>query len=161
MTPYLKKQTNYLKYFRPIVKYHQLKHKLNQSEVELLFFLYSEGYFSKKDFDEFQEILPWDKKRFQKLMRRGFIEAHIATKEHRVQNSRKMYAISISGKKLVRSIYNMLEGKEIPEEGRFSAFSAPTKMTFSDKVLRNFIKIINKKRRTLDRVMRLANESED
>ena len=52
---------DYLKYWRVIRYFVKRKYGLSQAELEMLLFLRTEQYFSKDDFDEFDELLSWDK----------------------------------------------------------------------------------------------------
>ena len=61
---------DYLKYWRVIRQYIKIKYNLTQSDLDILLFLKSESYFSKDKFEEFNEILSWDKQRFEKLRQR-------------------------------------------------------------------------------------------
>lgn len=64
---------DYLKYWRVIRYFVQRKYDLSVADLEVLLFLYSERYFSKDKFDEFDELLSWDVKRFDSLLTRGWI----------------------------------------------------------------------------------------
>jgi hypothetical protein len=64
---------DYLKYWRVIRQYIKIKYNLTQSDLDILLFLKSESYFSKDKFLEFDEILSWDKQRFEKLRQQGWI----------------------------------------------------------------------------------------
>ena len=65
---------DYLKYWRVIRQYAKVKYQLNQADLDMLLFLYSEKYFDTSKFTEFNELLSWDKSRFGSLKRRGWIE---------------------------------------------------------------------------------------
>jgi len=67
--------SNYLKYWRVIRQWIKTKYGVGEVELELLLFLYSEGYFNKDKFQEFNSLLSWDKKRFSNLLRDGWIES--------------------------------------------------------------------------------------
>ncbi len=65
---------DYLKYWRVIRQYIKVKYGLTQSDLDIILFLNSEGYFDKDKFSEFDSILSWDEQRFNKLLRDGWIE---------------------------------------------------------------------------------------
>ena len=64
---------NYLKYWRVVRYYIKRKYNLTTAELEVLLFLKTEGRFSRDDFDTFNEVVSWDKKRFEKLRQDGWI----------------------------------------------------------------------------------------
>ena len=67
-------QFDYLKYWRVVRYYIKSKHGLTQADLDVLLFLYSEKYFDKDKFQEFNELLSWDVKRFDKLLKEKWIE---------------------------------------------------------------------------------------
>ena len=62
-------KSNYLKYWRVIRYFIKHKYGLTQADLDMLLFLYSEDYFSKDKFEEFDELLSWDVNRFDRLLR--------------------------------------------------------------------------------------------
>ena len=59
-----------LKYWRVIRYFIKQKYGLTTADLDMLLFLYSEEIFSKKKFEEFDNLLAWDGKRFDRLLRR-------------------------------------------------------------------------------------------
>lgn len=130
---------DYLKYWRVVRYFIKRKYGLSQAELEMLLFLRSEKYFSKDDFDEFDELLSWDKNRFEKLRKEGWIEVFRKKQGHR----RVVYALTYKAQRVLTSVYKKLEGEEIPE----SKSSNPlflADVSYNDKVYRNYIKKLNK-----------------
>jgi len=64
---------DYLKYWRVVRYFIKAKYGLTQADLDILLFLYSEKYFSKDKFDEFDELISWDEDRFDKLLRDGWL----------------------------------------------------------------------------------------
>ena len=52
-------RSDYLKYWRVIRQYVKVRYGLNQADLDMLLFLYSEKYFGKDKFQEFNELLSW------------------------------------------------------------------------------------------------------
>ena len=50
-------KNDYLKYWKVIRYFAKAKYKLNTSDLDMLFFLYSEKYFGKQQFNEFDELI--------------------------------------------------------------------------------------------------------
>lgn len=135
----MKNENNdYLKYWRVIRQYVKSKHKLTQADLDVILFLYSEPYFDKSKFEEFDNLLSWDKNRFNKLLRDGWIENF--RKYHGSQ--RGIYNLSDKAKNVVKDIYRKLNGDEIPtsltNNGMFLK-----KVSYTDKIYRNMILEMN------------------
>ena len=64
-------QSDYLKYWRVVRQFIKAKHKLTQADLDILLFLKSEQYFSKDKFKEFDELISWNKNRFENLRQAG------------------------------------------------------------------------------------------
>ena len=112
---------DYLKYWRVIRYFIKAKYNLTTAELEMLLFLKSEGRFSRDDFDEFNEIMSWDKQRFEKLRQEGWFEVF------RVGN---------------KPVYKKLEGQEIPTSPTTNPLFKK-EVSYADKVYRNAIKKMN------------------
>ena len=129
---------NYLKYWRVISYFIKTKYNLKQAELDTLLFLKSEQYFSKAKFKEFNELLSWNKRRFDILLRDGWIE--VFRKRSGVHKT--LYQLSYKSQRLLKSIYDKLEGTEIPDSEHNPMFHR--NVSYTDKVYRNMIKEMNK-----------------
>jgi len=130
---------DYLKYWRVIRQYIKIKYNLTQSDLDILLFLKSETYFSKDKFEEFDEILSWDKQRFEKLRQQGWIEVF----RKRVGKHKALYQLSFKSKRVLNSIYKKLNGEEIPTSPSQNKMFAKN-VSYSDKVYRNMIIEMNR-----------------
>ena len=131
-------QFNYLKYWRVVRYYIKMKYKLNTGDLDMLLFLYSEDYFSKDKFKEFDELLSWNVNRFDQLLKDGWIEVF----RKRVGNRKALYELSYKAKRVINSIYKKLNGEEIPSSEHNPIFHR--NVSYTDKVYKNFIKEMNK-----------------
>ncbi|QDP56110.1 MAG: hypothetical protein GOVbin3205_53 [Prokaryotic dsDNA virus sp.] len=131
--------SNYLKYWRVIRYFIKAKYGLTQADLDVLLFLYSEKYFSKDRFEEFDELLSWDVNRFDKLLRDKWIEVFRKASK----NKRGIYQLSYKTVRIISGIYDKLEGKEIPTSTSFNPMFAKN-VSYTDKVYRNFIIELNK-----------------
>ena len=120
---------DYLKYWRVVRYFIKRKYNLTTSDLEMLLFLKSEGRFSKENFQEFNELLSWDKSRFERLRQQGWIEVF----RKRVGKHRAKYQLSFKSKRVLSSVYKKLNGEVIPT----TPFSDKV---YTDKLYRNFIK---------------------
>jgi len=120
---------NYLKYWRVIRYWVKAKYKLSTPEIDMILFLYSEEYF---------KLMSWDVKRFDTLLRDGWI--HVWRKGYGKHTT--LYELSYKGKRLANTIYRKLHGEEIAESPSINPlFRADA--SYMDKVYRNSIKELN------------------
>lgn len=101
---------DFLKYWRVIRQYVKIKYGLTQSDLDILLFLKSEGYFSKDKFKEFDKILSWEEHRFDRLLRDGWVEVFRKRKGKR----KGLYSLSYKSQRVLTSIYKKLNGEELP-----------------------------------------------
>lgn len=132
------KANDYLKYWRVIRYFYKAKYGLNQADLDMLLFLYSESYFSKDKFIEFDELLSWDEDRFDRLLRDGWIVVFRKRMGHR----KALYELSYKGTRLVTEIYKKLNGDEIPVSSSYNPMFQKN-VSYSDKVYRNMIVQMN------------------
>jgi hypothetical protein len=129
---------DYLKYWRVIQYYYKTKYKLTQAELDMLLFLYSESYFSKDKFRDFNELLPWDEKRFDKMRSEGWIEVF----RKRSGKYKALYQLSYKAVRMISSLYKKLNGEEIPVSLSQNPMFLKN-VCYSDKVYRNMVKEMN------------------
>ena len=107
-------QKDYLKYWRVVRYFVKSKYKISTGELDMLLFLYSEKYFGKDKFKEFDELLSWNVNRFDQLLKRGWIEVF----RKRVGKNKTLYSLSFKANRMIHSIYEKLEGGSIPESNK-------------------------------------------
>jgi hypothetical protein len=130
---------DYLKYWRVIRYFIKAKYKINTGELDVLLFLYSEKYFSKDKFNEFDELISWDVNRFNKLLRDGWVVVF----RKRQGKKKALYEVSYKGRRMLGSMYKKLSGEEIPESPSVNPLFLK-KVSYTDKVYRNMIVEMNK-----------------
>jgi hypothetical protein len=127
-------KSDYLKYWRVVRQFIKVKHKLSQSDLDILLFLKSEEYFSKDKFKEFDDLISWEKHRFERLRQEGWIEVF----RKRMGKRKALYQLSQKAKRVTTSIYKYLNGKEIPTSNDGNPMFLRN-VSYTDKVYRNFI----------------------
>ena len=130
---------DYLKYWRVIRYFILKKYKLTTGELDVLLFLYSEKYFSKDKFNEFDELISWDVNRFNKLLRDGWVVVF----RKRQGKKKALYEVSYKGRRMLGSMYKKLSGEEIPESPSVNPLFLKN-VSYTDKVYRNMIIEMNK-----------------
>jgi len=125
---------DYLKYWRVIRQFIKVKYNLTQSDLDMLLFLYSEKYFVRDRFREFETLLDWDANRFQRLVKEGWIVRF----RNRVGNRKALYQLPIKTTRMIQSIYRKLNGEEIPVSQSQNRMFAKN-VSYTDKVYRDMI----------------------
>jgi hypothetical protein len=132
---------DYLKYWRVIRQYVKVKYKLNQNDLDMLLFLYSEGYFRSSKFKEYNQLLAWDRERFSRLIEQGWIE--VFRKANTNGGKAAIYKLTVKTTRMIQSIYRKLNGEEIPTSLAGNSMFLKN-VSYSDKVYRNMIISMNK-----------------
>ena len=128
-----------LKYWRVIRYFIKAKYGLTTADLDMLLFLYSEEIFSKKKFEEFDNLLIWDGERFNRLYKEGWIEIF----RNRKKTTKSLYSISFKTERVISGIYKKLYGEEIPMSLSGNPMFAKN-VKYTDKVYRNMIIEMNK-----------------
>ena len=132
-------KSDYLKYWKVIKQWARAKYNLGTADIEMMLFLYSEGLFTKFQFEEFNEIMSWDKNRFHKMLKDKWI---IKWRERQGRES-TLYELGFSGKKVCASIYKKLNKEETIAEDRKNNPMFERSTEYSNKVYRKMIKKMN------------------
>ena len=101
---------NYLKYWRVVRYFVNAKYGIRQPDLEMLIFLYDEPYFTKAKFKEFDKVFSWDKDRFDRLIKNGWVEKVSVESKSRLG----VYNLKFKAKRIITYVYSLLEGKEFP-----------------------------------------------
>lgn len=132
-------KSDYLKYWRIVKYYVKAKYGLKEGDLDLLLFLSSEGYFSRDKFTEFEKLLSWNRDRFYDLVAAGWIEV-FRKKQHKKKN---MYNLSDRAKKVVSTVYNILNGDEISVR-YIDTTVFKRNVAYTDKLYKDFIENMTK-----------------
>ena len=132
-------KSDYLKYWKVVKQWARAKYNLGTADIEMMLFLYSEGLFTKFQFEEFNEIMSWDKNRFHKMLKDKWI---IKWRERQGRES-TLYELGFSGKRACASIYKKLNKEETIAEDRKNNPMFKRSTEYSNKVYRKMIKKMN------------------
>ena len=132
-------KSDYLKYWKVIKQWARAKYNLGTADIEMMLFLYSEGLFTKFQFEEFNEIMSWDKNRFHKMLKDKWI---IKWRERQGRES-TLYELGFKGKRVCASIYKKLNKEETVAEDRKNNPMFERSTEYSNKVYRKMIKKMN------------------
>ena len=128
------RKSDYLKYWRVIRYYIKVKYQITTADLDMVLFLYSEEYFTKDKFAEFNNVISWDAARFERLRRRGWIEVF---RKH-AGRKKSIYRTSEKTIKVISSMYDILNGDEIPTTIQANPMFKRN-VKYSDKIFRNLI----------------------
>jgi len=134
-------KVDFLKYYRLVSRWACKTYDLKVADLELLFYLDPIVYFTITDFQDGTLYYSWDKTRFYRLQREGWIEK-IHNGNGRLGDHHK-YKVSSKGQRLIKRIYRILIGKEdLPESTKRNKIMKG--QSYSDKVYRQAIKKFNR-----------------
>ena len=131
-------KSDYLKYWRVIRYFVKAKYGLSTVELDMLLFLYSEDIFSRQRFDEFEQLMPWNKLSFKKLMDQGWVELF----RKKTKRKKPMYQLSYKCQRVISSIYKKLNGEEIPTTQKNNPIFKRN-IKYSDKAYKKMILEMN------------------
>ena len=129
------REMNILKYYRLTRKWACKTYGILDADLELLFYLDCKGRFTRQEFIDGTYTMSWDKNRWEKLRRNGWIE----TWRHRNRTTIKYSVFKTSFKcaHLISRIYRILLGEEDIPTSENSVFF--TNKSYTDKVMNKSI----------------------
>ena len=137
-------KVDFLKYYRLVSRWACTNYDLGVADLELLFYLDPNKYFTIEDFKEGTLYYSWDKERFYRLQRNGWIE-----KIHKGVGRRgdhNKYKVSQKGKLLINRIYRILINEEdLPESAKRNKIMKRNR--YIDKVYSQAIKKFNNQKK--------------
>ncbi len=137
-------KVDFLKYYRLISRWAVKNNNLNIADLELLFYLDPIVYFTIDDFKDGTLFYSWDKDRFYRLQREGWIDkTHFGGGRRGDHNK---YKVTQKGKLLINKIYRILIGEEdLPSSAKRNIIMK--RKTYIDKVYSQAIKKFNKQKK--------------
>ena len=124
------REMNLLKYYRLIRKWACKTYNLKDADLELLIYLDCKNRFTRNDFIDGQYTYSWDKDRWERLRRDGWIEVW----RHRNRTTIKysIFQTSQKCKRLISRMYRIMLGEEDLPTSERSVFYK--NKTYTDKV---------------------------
>ena len=135
------KDLNILKHYRIIRKWACRNNGLNDAELELLIYLDCMDRFTKKDFEMGCYSFSWDNRRWNRLLKQGWIT--VWRQRNRTTQKYSIYQVSFKFKQLSSRMYRIMLGEDdIPLSERRNKIMRG--QTYTDTVLKTAIKNVNK-----------------
>lgn len=135
---------NYLKHWRVVRYWVKRKYDLSDADLDMILFLYDENLFTYEDFEHFKSITSWDRHRFFRLKKNGWI--HVWKDKNWREGNAAMYELTFKSRQLCARVYKLLNGEiDFPESPRRNPVFKRKKYT--DKVYSIHMAEINKANR--------------
>jgi hypothetical protein len=126
---------NLFKYYRLVRRWACKTYNLKDADLELLIYLDCKKRFTRNDFINGVYTYSWDKARWDRLGREGWIT--IFSERNRTTRKFNTYTTSFKCKQLITRIYRILLGKEdLPTSERSKFYK---NKTYTDKVFNKAI----------------------
>ena len=131
LTPQDLRELNLLKYYRLTRKWVCKTYGLNDADLELLIYLDCKGKFTRNEFINGTYTYTWDKHRWERLKREGWIEVW----RHRNRTTIKysVFKTSFKCSQIISRIYRILLGEEDPPFTERNIFNK--NKSYTDKVM--------------------------
>ena len=131
LTPQDLRELNLLKYYRLTRKWVCKTYGLNDADLELLIYLDCKGRFTRNEFIEGVYTYSWDKHRWERLKKEGWIEVW----RHRNRTTIKysIFKTSFKCSQVISRIYRILLGEEDPPFTERNIFNK--NKSYTDKVM--------------------------
>jgi DNA-binding PadR family transcriptional regulator len=137
-------KVDFLKNYRLVSRWATKNNSLNVADLELLFYLDPIQFFTINDFKTGTLFYSWDKERFYRLQKDGWIDKTHFGRGRRGDHNK--YKVSQKGKLLINRIYRILIGEEdLPSSAKRN--SIMKRKTYIDKVYSQAIKEFNKQKK--------------
>ena len=135
LTPNDLRELNILKYYRLVRKWACKTYDLNDADLELLIYLDCKVRFTRNDFINGVYTMSWDKDRWERLRRNGWID--VWRQRAGSQQKYAIYTTSFKCKQLITRIYRILLAEEdLPMSERNVFFK---NISYTDKVFNKAI----------------------
>ena len=124
------REMNLFKYYRLVRKWACKTYNLKDADLELLIYLDCKKQFTRNDFIEGVYTYSWDKARWERLRREGWID--VWRKRNRTTMKTNIYSTSLKCKSLISRIYRiLLADEDMPTSIRSKFYK---NKTYTDKV---------------------------
>jgi hypothetical protein len=102
---------NYMKYWRVVRRYALQKYELAQEDLDILFYIHDEKYFSNYQFEKYERLFSWSLTRLKRLTERGWINKLGSGNKY---GMRDVYEVTMKTQRVVTSLYKILNGDGFP-----------------------------------------------
>lgn len=130
-----------LKHYRIIRRWACRNNSLADADLELLIYFDCMGYFTKQDYKTGTYTYSWDKMRWDRLLKEGWIV--VWRERNRTTQKYNIYKVSFKCKQLISRMYRIMLGEEDIPTGEKRNIIMRGK-TYTDTVMQSAIDNLNK-----------------
>jgi hypothetical protein len=135
------RQMGIFKHYRIIRRWACRNNNLTDSDLELLIYFDCMEYFTKQDYKTGTYTYSWDKTRWDRLLKEGWIV--VWRQRNRTTQKYNIYKVSFKCKQLISRMYRIMLGEEdIPTTERSNVIMKGK--TYRDTVMQSAINNLNK-----------------
>jgi ADP-heptose:LPS heptosyltransferase len=124
-----------LKYYRLVRRWACKQYKLKDADLELLIYLDCKGLFTREDFINGVYTYTWDKHRWERLRRDGWLD--VWKERNRKDSKYAVYKTSLKTKLMINRMYKIMLGQEDIPVTESNVFYK--NKSYSDKVMNKAI----------------------
>lgn len=124
------REINLFKYYRLVRRWACKTYSLKDADLELLVYLDCKELFTRNDFIDGVYTYSWDKNRWERLRKSGWID--VFKHRNRITSKYSVYKVSQKGKRLITRIYKILLAEEDLPTATTSVFY--NNKSYTDKV---------------------------
>jgi hypothetical protein len=129
------REINLFKYYRLVRRWACKTYDLKDADLELLVYLDCKELFTRNDFIDGAYTYSWDKNRWERLRRNGWID--VFKERNRTSSKYAVYKVSSKAKRLISRIYRILLAEEDLPTATTSVFY--NNKSYTDKVFNKAI----------------------
>ena len=129
------REINLFKYYRLVRRWACKTYDLKDADLELLIYLDCKKLFTRNDFINCVYTYSWDKNRWERLRRNGWID--VFKERNRTTSKYAVYKVSSKSKRLINRIYRILLAEEDLPTATTSVFY--NNKSYTDKVFNKAI----------------------
>ena len=134
------KELNLLKYYRIVRRWACKTNNLTSADLELLIYFDCIDLFSRQDYIDGIYTYSWDKDRWRRLVREGWIV--VWRNRNKTTQKYNIYKVSTKCKLLINKIYKILLGEaDLPVGERHNPFMKG--LSYTDNVMKKATELIN------------------
>lgn len=136
---------NFLKYLRVVKRWVRVKYNMSTSDLEIFLFLYDEGIWKLKEFNQAEEIHNWERNRLKRYLERGWVRVWREGKGYK--GYAKLYELTPKAKRIVKSFYlKLTQNEAVPENKQNNPMFLTKNESYTMDAYKNAISRMNSKR---------------
>lgn len=141
---------DFMKYHKIVIRYIVYVYQIKRSDLDMLFYLYSEHVFSKKDVIFAYKHQGTRNGTVEYLLSRGFV--CLWADKTRDKTRRDLYHITMKGKKIVSHCYELLKGEKLMKLSGFESSNLTAAVKSANRSIKSSLAPHQKLEQRLERL---------